>query len=101
MDLKMLNKTSSLTELKPQIKIRELPIDVPFVILEAKIVKGKFGDSVLLELEDKVVFLPSRVTDCFKKNLEKFQSNKYTITFKGEEQVGSYQPAAKFEINEA
>ncbi|CAH1972099.1 unnamed protein product [Acanthoscelides obtectus] len=83
MDLSKINQASSLADLKPSIKLWELPINVPYLILGAKMTKGKFGESVLLDLEKNVVFLPGRLTQAFKSEIEKFKAAKYTVTFTG------------------
>ncbi|CAH1974834.1 unnamed protein product [Acanthoscelides obtectus] len=99
MDLTKINETSTLAGLKPAVKLREPPINVPHLILGAKITKGRFGESVLLELEKNVVFLSGRVTESFKTQIDKFEAAKYTVTFTGLEE-GNFHPATKFLIKE-
>ncbi|CAH1972753.1 unnamed protein product [Acanthoscelides obtectus] len=99
MDLTKINETSTLAGLKPAVKLRELPSNGPHLILGAKITKGKFWESVLLELEKNVVFLPGRVTEGFKIQIDKFEAAKYTVTFTGLEE-GNFHPATKFLIKE-
>lgn len=53
-EFKSLNK-SPLAENKPSIRLRELLIDAPLLILSARIMKTKFGVSILVELDNNIV----------------------------------------------
>lgn len=82
MDLQKLNSTSLLVE-KPIVKLCDLTPNVPIPIFGAKLVKTKFGESILLELDDFVTFLPRRVVTHMKNNLEKFIDGNFSIVFEG------------------
>ncbi|KAJ8964151.1 hypothetical protein NQ314_005092 [Rhamnusium bicolor] len=97
MDLKQLN-TFGLIENKPLVKLSELPLDAPHPTISLKVTKGKFGESIFVELEDKAVFLPKRVTDYLKPNIKKFTTLKYSLIYRGTKEVGKPQPANQFEI---
>lgn len=97
MNLQMINK-SGLAATKPLINIKNLEVDKPYIIVNAKLSKTKYGDSVLLELEEAACFLPRRVTAAFKEQLDKFKENKYGLVFKGVEPTKGYPDSAKFEI---
>ncbi|XP_028147820.1 uncharacterized protein LOC114341224 [Diabrotica virgifera virgifera] len=74
MDLSKLNKVSSIADKKPIIILRDLTRDAHFTIIAAKVVNAKYGEAVLLELEEKVVFLPNRVTKDYVSFLPEFSS---------------------------
>lgn len=82
MDLYKFNKVS-LLETKPNIKITDLVIDKPVPILECKLVKSRFGETVLAELEENSVFLPKRVVPLLKDNLHEFIPGKYCLVYQG------------------
>ncbi|XP_057666778.1 matrix metalloproteinase-2-like [Diorhabda carinulata] len=48
----------AMAERKPITKIQDLPLNTLMAIKKAKIVNSKFGESVLLDLDTEVVFLP-------------------------------------------
>ncbi|VEN63914.1 unnamed protein product, partial [Callosobruchus maculatus] len=48
---------------KPRIKLNDLQINVAYPILKAKLVNGPYGEVVLVEFENNIVFLPKRATD--------------------------------------
>ncbi|XP_074036234.1 uncharacterized protein [Leptinotarsa decemlineata] len=97
MDLQKLN-ASSIVKRKPSIKVADLPVEMPQRIFTAKIVKGKFGEAVLLALGDKVSFLPHRVTEAYRPHLEECSSGKYAIVFKGLIDIGKPNLVVSFEI---
>lgn len=55
MDLSEINKIALLDN-KPTKKLHELARDTPFKILNAKLIKTQFGSSILLELDEYMVF---------------------------------------------
>lgn len=82
MDLENLNKVS-LLETKEVVKLTEFPLNVPQPIYKAQIIKTKFGETVLLELEEKKTFLPKRVLPQMKDNLLQFTEGKYSVVYQG------------------
>lgn len=99
MDLRKLNNVS-LLETKPNIKLANFPINVPRPIFSARLVKTKFGETILLEFEDSTTFLPKRVVPLIRDNLENFTSGKYCLVFKGLEDVNKPSLGASFEFIE-
>ena len=100
-DLKSVNEKALLEgPRKPVQKLDSLPADIPQKILKARLVPTKFGESILVELEESVVFLPRRVTDDFKTQLGYLNTQKYSIVFRGTEDFGKAHPAVRFEIVE-
>ncbi|KAG5876823.1 hypothetical protein JTB14_014153 [Gonioctena quinquepunctata] len=103
MDLKALNSISLLESNipKPVIKLKNLIVGKQYKIHTAKLVQTKFGEAVLLELEENVVFLPQRVTDEYKPQIANFSPDKYAAIFRGTKDVGKTYPASSFEIVES
>lgn len=101
MDLTAINKISLLEkENKPVKKLSELTLNKPYKILCGQVVASKFGQSVLLELEEYVTFLPNRVTEIYKPYIQFFAEEKYSIIFKGTKPTNKLNPAILFEIIE-
>lgn len=82
MDLQKLNEVS-LLETKAVVKLAELPVNIPQPIYGAQLIKTKFGETVLLEFEEKKAFLPKRVVPLMKDNLTQFTDGKYSIVYEG------------------
>lgn len=100
MDLKALNKNSLIEKREPAIKLKDLPENEKFKIFGAKIIKSRYGETILLNLGERDVFLPQRVTEDYRKHIEHFSSQKYAIVFKGLVDLGLKQRAASFEVVE-
>lgn len=98
MDLKAVN-SQALVNQKPIKKLKDFTLNNPFKILAAKIVKGKFGKVVLLELEDCSTFLPSRMTEVIRGKENHLSNGNYAIVYKGEKKVGAFE-SSQFEIIE-
>lgn len=101
MDFEKLNKTCLLDNIKPVIKTKDLLECGPIPILAAKIVKTKFGETVLIEFENNCAFLPKRVLPLMKNNLEKFTAGKYSVIFRGLKDVNKPSPGIAFEFVES
>lgn len=100
MDLKKLNSIS-LLEVKPNVKLSEFPLNVPLPILSTKLVKTKFGETILLDFEDRTTFLPKRVAPLIRDNyLEKLTDGKYCLIFKGMKDVNKPALGISFEFIE-
>lgn len=99
MNLNEINETG-VAATKPLIKVKELVEGTAYPIVKAKIVNTKFGESVLLELEEASCFLPKRATEAFKSQIDKFVVRKYGLVFKGVSlnKTGKYLDITKFEI---
>jgi len=98
MDLTKLNK-ACVPARKPVVKLQDLSLNHPHQILEAKIVRTKFGESVLLELAEKVVFLPKRATEGFRPVVNQFNTGAYSVVYRGQQAVpGVQNPLNNFEI---
>ncbi|KAG5872852.1 hypothetical protein JTB14_017533 [Gonioctena quinquepunctata] len=65
---------------KPVIKLKNLIVGKEYKIHTAKLVQTKFGEAVLLEIEENVVFLPQRVTDEYKPQIANFPLEKYAYS---------------------
>ncbi|KAG5893370.1 hypothetical protein JTB14_000134 [Gonioctena quinquepunctata] len=89
MHLKALNSISLLESNipKPVIKLKNLIVGKQYEIHTAKLVHTKFGETVLLELEENVVFLPQRVIDEYKPHIANFSPEKYAVIFRGTKDV--------------
>ncbi|KAG5861840.1 hypothetical protein JTB14_002407 [Gonioctena quinquepunctata] len=85
----------------PVIKLKNLIVGKQYKIHTAKLVPTKFGEAVLLELEETVVFLHQRVTDEYKPQIANFSPEKYAVIFRGTKDVGKIYPASYFEIVES
>lgn len=101
MNFEKLNKTCLLDSIKSIIKTNELPVNEPIPILSAKIVKTKYGETVLIELENNCTFLPKRVLPFMKDNLSQFTDSKYSIIFRGQKDVNKPTPGITFEFVES
>lgn len=97
MDLKTLNKNSFIQK-KPVAKLNTLAIDEKIKTKSAKIVRTKYGNTVVLELEESVVFLPKRVTETYSVFVEYFSNEQYYHIFKGEIDLGKPRTPLSFEI---
>ncbi len=90
MDLKKLNVACSVVTAdnrKPVAKLQDLPQNTPEQILSAKLVQTKFGKSVLLELTEKVVFLPKRATEAFKPVIVQFDTGAYSVIYRDQKAI--------------
>lgn len=54
-----------------------------FQIVDLKIIKTRYGETVLVECTDFKVFLPKRATEVIKRNIYSFQQDKYFLVFDG------------------
>ncbi|KAG5870165.1 hypothetical protein JTB14_032457 [Gonioctena quinquepunctata] len=68
---------------KPVIKLKNLIVGKQYKIHTAKLLQTKFGETVLLELEEKVVFPSQRVTDEYKPHIANFSPAKYVVILRG------------------
>lgn len=101
MDLKALNEISLLEkENKPIKKLRDLELNIKYKIVGAKVTNSKFGEVILLELEEFVVFLPKRVTESYSPYVQYFKEKKYSLIFRGTKDCKKVQEASLFEIVE-
>ncbi|KAK9707729.1 hypothetical protein QE152_g27662 [Popillia japonica] len=74
-----LNKLSVCS--KPAIKICKLHVGTPYKIFGGKFVNTKYGKSVLLELENNVIFLPKRYAEAVtNENIQNFNTSEYGVT---------------------
>ena len=99
MDLSLLNK-SCLAEKSEAVKLKNLPVGEPQKILSGKMTRTKYGECILLKLiNDRVTFLPRRVTDSFRSNVVELDSGNYSIVFKGLKEFSKMEnPTPIFEI---
>lgn len=83
--LETLNQISTAeVENKHKGKAQELPVDKKFRIVSLTVIKHTiFEETIFVELEDKVTFLPKRVTEIYTKLLSDLQSGEYYLVFKG------------------
>lgn len=92
--------STAFAEIKPVIKLKDLPKDTPHRINSAKVHQGQFGAQILLELEENIVFLPKRVTDAFASHVNQFTPGKFSITFLGLQTFQRVSPRTLFKIEE-
>lgn len=99
MNLNEINN-SGIAALKPLVKITDSVPDKQFTIIKLKIVNTKYGESVLVELEEVSRFLPKCATSVFKNEIDKFVLRKYVIIFKGSAASSNsgFPDLVKFEI---
>lgn len=101
--LDKINQVSSAeVENKPKIKLQELPVGEKFHIVSLRVIKHPtYGETILVELDEKVTFLPKRVTNIYKEHLSSLQSGEFCLVFKGLQQLnGVPHPRTLFEIVE-
>lgn len=99
MDLSKINEVTSLSKQKEVIKFVDLQEGTLNKIVGARIVSGPFGDTVLLELEDKQLFLPKRCTEPLKNELECLKSGEYSLLYQGQKNYkGKSTPVFEFKL---
>ncbi|KAJ8916936.1 hypothetical protein NQ315_013408 [Exocentrus adspersus] len=81
MDLRKVNQMSLLV-FKPTIPLRNLKIDEEYRIL-GNITGGKYGDSLIAELEEAQTFLPKRLIPNLIEHLEDFATGQYCLVNRG------------------
>lgn len=83
---------------KVQKKLVSFELNMKHPILSAKIVRSKYGKTVLLELGDCIVFLPRRYVNIVsEKHIEDFQSKQYAVVVKEIQQMNDKQtPVLEF-----
>lgn len=80
MDIEMINNASKLEKF---IKVYNLPLDEPNLISQLELVNTKYGQAILAHVPGGKCFLPKRMTEPIKKNLENFETNKYVLIYRG------------------
>ncbi|KAJ3655769.1 hypothetical protein Zmor_014882 [Zophobas morio] len=98
--LNELNKIGK-CETKPKLNPDELKIGEKYPICDVKKVKGKFGDCVLVELEEGVIFLPKRMADNMSDDLiESIHDDVLclALVYHGTKDTGKSNPAHLYEI---
>lgn len=105
MDLNQINSFTSgaaLYQNKPVKKLTDLAEGLQYTMLNLKIVKTKFGDVPLVEMDDFVTFLPGRCTKIIEENLKTFTPFSYQLVYTGMQnsQNPGYRPFAAFKIVE-
>lgn len=84
---------------KPIVKLVDLEQGKKFKIHEIKAVNGKFGEVIVVELDDFKVFLPKRCSDVYKKHLKEFSEGTYFLEFLGiQELPKGLKPRTLFKI---
>ncbi|KAG5875555.1 hypothetical protein JTB14_019504 [Gonioctena quinquepunctata] len=74
MDLQGIN--AALVNNKETVKLSDLPQNQPQPILNIRIVKSKFGEILLVELQEHMVFPPRRAIEAISQNQSKFTPDK-------------------------
>ncbi|XP_050509867.1 uncharacterized protein LOC126886832 [Diabrotica virgifera virgifera] len=99
MDLLAINASCSSPN-KPSCRLQDLPQEETFKIVNCKLVQTRYGQTVLVELEEKVIFLPKRATTQLRNHLVELSSGNYGICYKGLEAAtsSSFNPSPKFEF---
>uniref|UniRef100_A0A6P7HDH0 Uncharacterized protein LOC114347288 n=1 Tax=Diabrotica virgifera virgifera TaxID=50390 RepID=A0A6P7HDH0_DIAVI len=99
MDLEALNEFLLLEgQRKPIIKLKELQLNLPYQISSANVTASRFGECVVLELEDKVVYLPPRSTEVLKNHTLELGNGRYSLVFIGEKDTNKGNPATLFKF---
>ncbi|CAH1103850.1 unnamed protein product [Psylliodes chrysocephalus] len=96
-DLLEINETAEL-EFKPNFKLSDLPLNEKFTICSLTSVQTKYGESIIVELERNVVFLPKRMVPLLKGKEAKFENKEYCLVYEGSKEVGKLNPAQLFKI---
>lgn len=102
MNLNEINQVGVAVPLKPLIKLKDLVLGKPYPIIKARIINTKFGEAVLLDLDDVSCFLPKRATNVFRNQVEQFIPKKYGLMFKGilPSSNGKFPDSTQFEVIE-
>lgn len=97
MDYSKLNASCALAK-KPKIALAQLELNAVYPIVGAKDVKTKFGPTVLLELNDHIIFLPQRSYEAVKGSIAEL--NKKTSGLKIVEilQLAGKNPTVDFQF---
>lgn len=69
--------------IKPTLKVKDMVQDTHYRILGARKVSTKFGNRVVLDLENYQLFLPARYEKLSDKAVADLNENKYCIVNKG------------------
>nr|WP_253308880.1 hypothetical protein [Rickettsia endosymbiont of Ceutorhynchus assimilis] len=101
MDLKSINETCLFKDQKTLVKLQDMEPGRKYPIFSAKKTQSKFGPSILIELDDKAVFLPKRTTKSLEDHIEQFIDGKYSIIYRGQKDVGRPNQISLFEIVES
>lgn len=97
-DLSDLNKLGACSG-KEKINLRKLTLNKEYRVLSAKLLKLKWP-SVLIELEDNVVFLPKRIAEAITpEHIALFKKQEYALVYTGEKDVGKANKAALVKFN--
>lgn len=97
MDLEKLNAECAYED-KPTVKLRDLPCGEKFRILRASVIRTKYGQSILLDLENERIFLPKRSTEAVKQNIKYINEGGVHIRFTGVKDIGASHPVTSFEF---
>lgn len=80
MNLEEINKVGRVAKFLPTTKSAELVVNKDYIITDMKIVKTKFGNRILVELEEETtVFLPPRLTEALTKTSDTFEDMKRRV----------------------
>lgn len=89
-------------EFKPKIKPTDMVINEWYRVIGMRKTKTPFGDSIVVELTDSVLFLPKRLTAVMTKSVidELLSEKGCLVRFIGQRQVGNNAtPANQFEFS--
>lgn len=88
MDLNKINEMGTLSvKNKEVVPLNTLELNCIHKILVAKLITTIYGDCILIEVEDKKIFLPKRATLVLKQHLDELNSQKYGIKFIGMKEI--------------
>lgn len=88
-------------ETKPKLHPDDMEIGKKYPMCDIKKIKGKFGDCVIVELDEHVVFLPKRMSDNLTDEMIETLSNEIitlALVYLGEKDTGKSKKAHTFEI---
>jgi len=88
MNLNIINSVCRVASQKPIRSLQGLTVDQPEEIISAKLVSGRFGPQILLELKENSVFLPQRVTDVVSPYVSNLKG--YRVVFRGTRKFGEH-----------
>lgn len=84
---------------KPLLKIKDMVINTPYVLVNIKSVSTPFGRSIMVETDDNVIFLPQRLAhELNEEQVTQLNMMKLSLVFRGMSASGKANPASLVEF---
>lgn len=84
---------------KPVLKVRDMVINTPYVLINIKSTRTPFGRSIMVETNENVIFLPQRMTtELDDEKIEQLKTMKLSLVFRGMSASGKANPASLVEF---